>query len=415
MGKALGETGSPVDLGNAITLVGLCVYTMVVVTFRLPIADVGILIAALGLFLQLGKVRIPSPVWLYSAFVLWAFVGSLVSRYAEYSGQQVVEQLKLCVVILIVVNALRTEGQFRLYLLIYLAAFMVYPARGALLNYIAGYDLFGRAIGNAMYTNPNDLAALSLLALGVALGFTYSKSSRTFIRACAGVSAILLLLVILLTQSRGAVIGLVVGMGPALVWSGLKRPARLLAAGGILAIVVGLTVPASAWERLAGIKQLTDSATIAQADPEGSAAERLELQKVGWQIFLDHPVFGVGLGTYPMANAAYAPEMGMKDTHNTYLRLVAEVGLPGLVIWCALIASVLLNGRRSRRLLQDGELGVQQAWLERALVAYLVAALFGSYAHLTFPYMMLAVLWSSTTLLKALPQRAQEATGTTRT
>jgi O-antigen ligase len=120
---------------------------------------------------------------------------------------------------------------------------------------------------------------------------------------------------------------------------------------------------------------------------------------VGWQIFRDNPVFGVGLGTYKLANAMYAPKIGRKDTHNTYLNLAAETGLPGLVLWCTLVGSVLRYAYRSRRHADEGMLATQQHWIERAFVGYLVAGIFGSFAALTFPYLMLVVLWCSATLL----------------
>ena len=263
----------------------------------------------------------------------------------------------------------------------------------------------GRAVWNYIYNNPNDLAALCLLALGIALGFMFARPSRALVRLGAGISAVLLVVVILLTQSRGAFIGLVAGMGPALIGLGLKRPRRLLLSAGILALVIGLAIPASVWERLAGIEKLTSVATIAQADPEGSAEQRFAIQKVAWQIFVDNPVFGVGLGAYPEANAAYAPNLGRKDTHDTYLNVAAEVGLPGLVLWCALFGSVLRYAYRSRQLAPPGALAAQQGWIERALLGYLVAGLFGTFAALSFPYLILSVLWCSATLLASPSQR----------
>jgi O-antigen ligase len=159
---------------------------------------------------------------------------------------------------------------------------------------------------------------------------------------------------------------------------------------------------------------LSSTATLALADPEGSAAQRFEIQKVAWQILVDNPVFGVGLGAYREANAAYAPSLGRRDTHNTYLNVAAEVGLPGFALWCALVWSVLRYAYRHRRLAAAGVLATQQAWIERAFWGYLVAALFGTYAALTFPYLVLAVLWCSASLLASPSTRANAAAPTTK-
>jgi O-antigen ligase len=173
------------------------------------------------------------------------------------------------------------------------------------------------------------------------------------------------------------------------------------------ALVISLSIPATVWERLSGITMLTSTSTIAMADPEGSAEQRFAIMKTAWQIFLDHPLFGIGLGAYPNANAAYAPQLGRRDTHNTYLNLAAELGLPGLLLWCALVWSVLGHAYRSRKRAGAGDLAIQQAWLERGLWAYLVAGFFGTYAKLSFPYMILGVLWCSANLLASSPSGAR--------
>jgi O-antigen ligase len=391
----------------SLTLLGLCIFTFSIVTYKVPAAEIGVAVAAVGLVLQFRHLRVPFPLWIFGAFLLWAGVASLVSPYGEVARARLLESLKLFLIMLIIVNALRTEGQLRFYLLFILGCFILFPVRGTL---VGADSVFGRAVWNYIYSNPNDLATLCLIALGVALGFYFARPSRPRVRLGAGISALLLLVVILLTQSRAAFLGLLAGMGPAFIRMGLRQPGRLLLLAGVLAVVIALVIPAAAWDRLSGIAMLTRPSTIALADPEGSAEQRFAVQKVAWQVFLDNPVFGVGLGAYRYANAVYAPELGPVDTHNTYLNVATEVGVPGFVLWCALVLSVLRYAYRRRRLAAPGELATQQAWIERALWGYLVTCLFGTYAALTFPYLMLAVLWCSASLLTPPPLLPQDGT-----
>jgi hypothetical protein len=241
-------------------------------------------------------------------------------------------------------------------------------------------------------------------------------------------------------------------MGPVILRMVVKRP-RLFVPIVLIALLIGYMAPSSVWDRLSGLRKLTSASTIDEADSEGSAAQRFEIQKVAWQIFIDHPIFGVGLGSYKQFNARYAPHLGMKDTHNTYLNLAAEVGLPGLMFWCALFLSVLSYAYRSlenayvseslvsvirhayrsrhvkdvgalfrslqhyaqlrRRSSDEEALATQQRWIERALVSYLIAGVFGTFVGITFPYLMLGVLWSSSNLLLSEMQRAKEIVKTT--
>jgi O-antigen ligase len=382
----------------SLSLFGLCVFTFSIVTYFIKAGEIGAAIGIAGLVFQLRTLRAPLPIWLYTAFILWAFVAAYQSPYQSIALENVVEHLKLLAIVLVAVNALRTQGQLRFFLLFFLGCFLLFPVRGTI---IGGETMYGRVVWNYIYHNPNDLATLSMITLGVALGFAFSRQSPGIVRLGAALGAVLLLAVMLLTQSRGAFIGLIAGIGPALFWRSLARPARVLTVLAVLAVIIGPLVPPAAWERLLNMEKLTSTSTIAEADPEGSAAERFEIQKVGLQIFLANPTFGIGLGAYPHENARYAPEIGMKDTHNTYLRLLAEVGLPGCILWCALVWSVLRFAYRRRRS-SDDDLATQQAWLERALWGYLVAGIFGSYSKLTLPYLMLAVLWAWAALL---PQR----------
>jgi O-antigen ligase len=409
---AIGPTSSRVA---TIPFVGLAFFTLIVVTERWPVAQVGIIPALVALALRPGELRFPAAFWWAAAFVAWAFLTSFSALSPEVARDTVVERLKVIVILLVVMNALRTEKQLRLYLLLVLGAFMIYPARGALLNYVHGDTLFGRAIWNKTYANPNDLAALALLTMGAALAIVTRKSERKSVRWGVASCAVGLLTVVVLTQSRGAFLGLVIGFGPPLLARVMKRPSLavyVLIAGSIAATFV----PDTVWHRLAGISKLTSTETVAQADPEGSAAQRLEVQKTAWRVFVDHPVLGVGLGCYPQANALYSPVLGYRDTHNTYLNLAAELGVPGLLLWLALVASVLRHVRRCRRRTAADTLSVRTVWIERAIIGYLVAGLFGSYSGLTMFYLILGALWCAATLAgsartSAAPERAA-TTGT---
>jgi O-antigen ligase len=375
----------------SLTLVGLCIFTLTIITARVPFGEAGIIVALIGLFLQKEPVRCPAWVWMFGLFVAWAFVGVPFSLQPNAAWDAAIERLKLVVISLVVVNALRSKEQIRFYLIFLIGCYALFPVRGALVNYVSGYAPSGRAVWGHIYGNPNDLAAYSLLALGGALAIAYTRSEQMFVRRVAASIAVALVVVILLTQSRGAFIGLAVGMGLATLRAVLRRSLSLPLLA-LAAAVVAFAVPSTAWDRLSGIGKLTSTETIAAADREGSAAQRFEIQKVAWQIVWDQPITGVGIGVYRAANAVYAPELGSRDAHNTYLSIAAELGIPGLLLWCALVYSVLAQARRSRREQREAS-GLEYVWIERGLVAYLVAALFGTYSVVSMPYLLLGTLW----------------------
>jgi len=145
------------------------------------------------------------------------------------------------------------------------------------------------------------------------------------------------------------------------------------------------------------MSKLTSTATIAQADPEGSAAQRWQIQKTAWRIFEDHPIMGVGLGCFPLAIGRYSPGLGDRDTHDTYLNLATELGLPGLIMWLGLIGSVLLHAARASIERISRHSLVATTWLRCGLIAFLVAGIFGSYSGITMGYLVLGALWVGAT------------------
>lgn len=373
-------------------LVGICAFAFATVTQRLPIGDFAGAVALVGVVLQRGRVRAPAVVWWFLAFVAWASLGLMTSLFPGDSQVQVVERLKLAIIMLLAINAIRTKLQMRAFLAFVVASFMLFPLRSTLVNYVIGARLFGRAIGPLIYANPNDLAGVSMLVLAMALTLATSRDEKRILRIAAYGSASLLVLVIVLTQSRGALIGAAVGFGPALASIVSKRVSRVAYAALALAVIVAMA-PTSVWERYAGLGMLRSESTAAQADPEGSAAQRIEIQKIAWRVALDHPILGVGLGNYWRANAIYDPEMGRKDTHDTYLNLAAEIGFPGVLLWIGSVASILIKSSARRRAPTNTSEALPVTWLRRGLVAFLVAAVFGSYSGLNILYLYMSVLW----------------------
>jgi O-antigen ligase len=391
---------------SALSFLGLAMFTFFLVTARWAgFTEVGIIIALLGLIIRPQEFRFPAPARWALAFLLWALVTSFFALSPETARDELIAQLKALTIFVVVINVLRTPRQLRLYILLILVAFMIYPARGTLTNYVTGNTLFGRVIWNKTYSNPNDLGAMTLLTTGLALAIATVKTERRRVRWAVGLCVPVLIAIMLLTQSRGVFIGLIVGFAPVLLAQIRKRPTFALPV--IVAVVVtGVLIPATVWHRLEGITKLTSSETIDEADPEGSAAQRLEIEKVAWRIFTDHPLKGVGIGNYDQANDRYSPRLGKRDAHNTYMTLAAELGLPGLLLWLGLVGSVLLQVKRYRRSVAVDAGPIQIVWIYRAVVGFLVAGLFGSYSGITMFYLILGTLWAVAKSLPASPAPA---------
>lgn len=74
---------------------------------------------------------------------------------------------------------------------------------------------------------------------------------------------------------------------------------------------------------------------------EPSAAMRAEMLSAGWDIFRDHPVFGVGMDGYRQVLPLYSPQLGTRYAHNTFMEILTGTGLLGFIPFTALIISIV--------------------------------------------------------------------------
>jgi len=180
--------------------------------------------------------------------------------------------------------------------------------------------------------------------LGPALALWATESARVCFGWIGLASAAPFLVTIMLTQSRGAflaLLGMALPSGIALV---RQRPR--VAVGSPCSSGGAVPRPCRVVGAPGGLRKATSVATIGEMDPEGSARERFALLQTAVRMIGNRPVLGVGLGAYAQANARYSPAVGQRDTHNTYLNIAAETGLPGLVLFLGLVTSVLRGARQ---------------------------------------------------------------------
>jgi O-antigen ligase len=157
------------------------------------------------------------------------------------------------------------------------------------------------------------------------------------------------------------------------------RSHRKLAMFGALLLVVGTIVVASYvfypngefWSEMASIQD--DIASMDNYDPDsgecvraaskracGSANDRWDLWNVGWLAFLRSPLVGVGPGNvgvyaaeyfqYGEARGFYADPAHLwgKVMHNTYVQVLSEQGLIGVVIFVSILVDFFRRNRSLR-------------------------------------------------------------------
>jgi O-antigen ligase len=316
-------------------------------------------------------------------------------------------------------NALRTRAQLRFFLVFWLGCFALYPVRGALFNYyIYRETLFGRALWNYIFANPNDLAAYCILQLSMALGVhAIERKGPVQLASRLGMAVVPFLIVI--TKSRGAFLGFAGFLMFAL--SGQKRRGRAI---GLTVLIAGLVLaiaPQGVLDRVFALKKIETTGNVAAADEEGSAEQRYEIWKVARSVIASNPVTGVGLGAYPAAHAVAAmtgpfkeTARGYRDTHSTYLNVLAETGVVGFVIFIISYAGALIEIERVRRRVKQARPRTAQLLyaLEAGAIGFFIAGLFGSMAYVSFLILHVVLTWCVAEMVKrelAVAARTRQA------
>jgi putative inorganic carbon (HCO3(-)) transporter len=195
--------------------------------------------------------------------------------------------------------------------------------------------------------NPNILAGaivvLLPLIVALAVGALDAAAPRRFnrwLRALLWVLAGVIVAVVTLAASRGALLGIGAGLLVVVLW---RWPRLLWATPLVLLALVGVLM----W-----VGPTTLLSQPGSGGAVGGLDERLEIWSRGLYALQDFAFTGVGLGHFnrviPLLYPYFliSPSVDISHAHNLVLQVGVDLGIPGLVAWLAmLIAVFVLLGR----------------------------------------------------------------------
>jgi O-antigen ligase len=315
------------------------------------------------------------------AFLVWMIL-SLCGALVVSTSFDVVfgNFLKTAVMFVIVAAAIRGPRDVERLAMVYLVSATLYSA-----VVIARFDLgSGEAwrLGHLYYYDANDFATFAVTALPFGLYFLHA-ARRTSTRLFAALSLCILAVAFVRTGSRGGFIALVALTAfIVLRYTAIALRWRI-AATAIIALVVVATASDQYWTQMGTI--LSD-ADYNRTDESG----RIQIWQRGIGYMFRNPVFGVGPGNFQAAEGmlssfAARQQLGVgvrwNAAHNSYIQVGAELGIPGLLIFIAIIASTFGALRRANLSYasEDEDRGDSPRALTNALTASLVAFVVGAY------------------------------------
>jgi O-antigen ligase len=274
------------------------------------------------------------------------------------------------------------------------------------------------ARASGFYGYPNHLALFLEVCVFMGLSVAFWSRWRPWVKLLAGYGALVCVLGLLLTGSRGGYLGGIAG----LIVFGLlslrlvgdffrNRALALLVAGVVLfgGLAFGVQHFISKSSALQG--RVTQKVT--------SEDTRLQIWKVGWQQFKLQPIAGTGSGTFKYYARQFSPQTMYSDpihAHNEYIEMLAEYGILGIAIALMCIDTHLRSGWRliSRELAQRSEgysVSANSLALTIGAMSSVVACLFHSgldfTLHMPANFLTMAFVFG----LLANPRGAREEAG----
>lgn len=236
----------------------------------------------------------------------------------------------------------------------------------------------GRPRMTGPYETPNPYAQVLIVIFILAFDRALHET-KTMWRLIAIVASGFIALAIIFTDSRGGFVNFVFTI---FVFFLFNRPnIPTIFATFAIGLLLLQFLPANFTERLLTLVELnpfsSDSSQIADESFRGRTSENI----AAWRMFLDNPVFGVGLENYSQYYLDYSRQIGLdprreaRDPASLYLQLLANQGLLGTLAFIIIVTIVFVKLYRSHKLLIQAELKDE---------AFIVSALFAAIAGYMF-------------------------------
>jgi probable O-glycosylation ligase (exosortase A-associated) len=289
---------------------------------------------------------------------LWgwfAFTTFYVTRVPEFAGHvkdataHLDEVSKILLMTFVTILVITTKARLRLFTFVILASFGIRAAVAAVWYVRTGgqFTVWGPE-GSFIYDNNDFGLALNMT---VPMFFFMARAEpKLWIRTSLRILMVCVLICIVGTYSRGALVGLV-AIALALVAKSRHKVVGLMVIA--LAVVSLLTLTTRAWQ-----DRMTQ---FLEGNLDASAYSRLIAWGGGWNLAKEYPITGGGFDVFTdeqifpsfvppsLRGALYGKVHHLHSSHSIYFEMLGEQGFVGLALFLLLIGSCFVSLRALRR------------------------------------------------------------------
>ena len=298
------------------------------------------------------RIRKPAPFQLaVSLFVVWNAISVMWSANADRTTEHLVTWAQLLILTFIVWDLYTTRAALMAGLQMYILG--AYVALGnTLVNFFSGRTFYYERF-SAAGTNPDDLGSVLALGISVAWYLAASKRTQKWPQLLKWVNYAYIpaaLMGIALSGTRTALIAAIPGVVFGLTsLSRLRLSVRVAIFLLLILAVVNLLplIPQASLQRLG-----TTGNELTSGDLNG----RVHLWTQGLVSFVERPLLGIGSNMYRSVNTEG------KVAHNSFISVLVELGLIGLILFGIILAMVVIQAWHQPRWDRLFWLSILAAW-----------------------------------------------------
>jgi hypothetical protein len=326
--------------------------------------------------------EMPEAKWLICILITYYFV-SIFAISREIHFKYLYELTKLYIIFFVAYKMLDSNHKIKMALICYIigAAYIGYEADNV------GRDEFGRVEGIGMVDVPGANGVAAALAPTIPLLVYFFWQGKWGLRLLVSVLGLIIVNGLVLINSRGAFLGVIVGFAyliGVMAFSRTKLPMQRFLVVIVLlfgSIVVLQLTDDTFWSRMSTIQ----STSVDIVDESG--AKRVNFWLATFDILADHP-FGVGIYGYQLLSpmyldpsyfTGYFSEIKMIAVHSLWFQALAEIGYIGFILFCLLLYSIYQHLKKAKMYLVESE-QLKEYYLiktvEASMLTYLVAGSF---------------------------------------
>ena len=279
-------------------------------------------------------------------------------------------------------------------------------------------DLSGDKVKRRRLSGPigskNRYAQIMVVLLPLALFRFWSESSR-FLKLFGLAACIPILSGALLTFSRGAGLSILLVLIIMTLMRYIKVRHFILSLV-VSVILVVVAIPDYIYRSYKTYTGLSSVASLRVSEADGAVRGRATVNLAALNIFLDHPLLGVGPGQTRLYTREYSQDKGFRRlygtrrAHNMYLEELADTGVMGFALFMAMIVITLRNLAQARRLHLETNPALAQiaTGFFLAIIAYLATAMFLHLSYIRFFWLLMAMGGATIQISKSALKREAE-------